>query len=128
MLLSQELRRRTYKDLLGGGEDEEETNAKERNIDAEERKMAEERNIDNEDKKIAEERDTAVLCRNVHCLGSLLQSWVVESFLEVGIDLIFFRKDFILSLLRICCITRWQRQSRCVIITSIRGAAHMKRL
>ena len=98
MLLSQELRRRTCKDLLGGGEDEEETNAKERNIDAEERKMAEERNIDNEDKKIAEERDTAVLCRNVHCLGSLLQSWVVESFLEVGIDLISFRDDFILGL------------------------------
>ena len=79
MLLSQELRRRTCKDLLGGGEDEEETNAKERNID-------------NEDEKNAEERDTAVLCRNVHCLGSLLQSWVVESFLEVGIDLIFSGK------------------------------------
>ena len=36
-----------------------------------------------EDDKAGEERDAAVLCGNAQCLGSLLQSWVVESFLEV---------------------------------------------
>ena len=36
-----------------------------------------------EDSKSVEERDAAVLCGNAQCLGSLLQSWVVESFLEV---------------------------------------------
>ena len=36
-----------------------------------------------EDSKSGEERDAAVLCGNAQCLGSLLQSWVVESFLEV---------------------------------------------
>ena len=79
----------------------------------------EEGNVDEE-----EEGDAAVLCRNAQCLGSLLQSWVVESFLEVGVALkilrIYFKKTF--------CIPRLQRQSQCVIITSIQGAAHMKRL
>ena len=33
--------------------------------------------------KDIDETDSTVLCRNTHCLGSLLQSWVVESYLEV---------------------------------------------
>ena len=32
-----------------------------------------------------DETDSTVLCRNAHCLGSLLQSWVVENYLEVVI-------------------------------------------
>ena len=32
---------------------------------------------------ISKDIDETVLCRNTHCLGSLLQSWVVESYLEV---------------------------------------------
>ena len=47
----------------------------------------EEYNKDNkevEDKsKSIDETDSTVLCRNAHCLGSLLQSWVVENYLEV---------------------------------------------
>lgn len=45
----------------------------------------------NKDNKEVEERskdidetDSTVLCSNTHCLGSLLQSWVVESYLEVA--------------------------------------------
>ena len=49
----------------------------------------EEDNKDNkevEDKsKDIDETDSTVLCRNTQCLGSLLQSWVVESYLEVVI-------------------------------------------
>ena len=52
-----------------GGDDDEKEEHKTNTRD--------ESNIDDE------ERDAAVLCRNAHCLGSLLQSWVVESFLEV---------------------------------------------
>ena len=52
-------------------------------------KKKEEDNKDNkevEDKsKDIDETDSTVLCRNTHCLGSLLQSWVVESYLEVVI-------------------------------------------
>ena len=47
---------------------------------------------DNKDKKEVEDKsknidetDSSVLCRNTQCLGSLLQSWVVESYLEVVI-------------------------------------------
>ena len=32
-----------------------------------------------------DETDSTVLCGNTHCLGSLLQSWVVENYLEVVI-------------------------------------------
>ena len=32
-----------------------------------------------------DETDSTVLCKNAHCLGSLLQSWVVENYLEVVI-------------------------------------------
>ena len=53
---------------MGGDDDEKEED---------ETNTRDESNIDEE------ERDAAVLCRNAHCLGSLLQSWVVESFLEV---------------------------------------------
>ena len=48
--------------------------------------IAEEGNVDEE-----EEGDAAVLCRNAQCLGSLLQSWVVESFLEVRLIRIYFK-------------------------------------
>ena len=47
---------------------------------------------DNKDNKEVEEKsrsidetDSTVLCGNTHCLGSLLQSWVVENYLEVVI-------------------------------------------
>ena len=53
------------------------------------RSNKEEYNKDNkevEDKgKDIDETDSTVLCSNTHCLGSLLQSWVVESYLEVVI-------------------------------------------
>ena len=49
----------------------------------------EEGNVDEE-----EEGDAAVLCRNAQCLGSLLQSWVVESFLEVGLALRIYQNLF----------------------------------
>ena len=32
-----------------------------------------------------DETDSTLLCGNTHCLGSLLQSWVVENYLEVVI-------------------------------------------
>ena len=51
--------------------------------------IVEEGNVDEE-----EEGDAAVLCRNAQCLGSLLQSWVVESFLEVGVALKIFQICF----------------------------------
>ena len=116
--LKQELRRQTCKDLMGGGEDEEETNTEERNIDDGERKIEEEeRNIDAKERKIDQERDVAVLCRNAHCLGSLLQSWVVENFLEVSIALNFCLGRNQFKPLICLRIPRWQRRSRCAIIT-----------
>ena len=47
----------------------------------------EEYNMDNKEveEKSKDETDSTVLCGNTHCLGSLLQSWVVESYLEVVI-------------------------------------------
>ena len=46
----------------------------------------EEDNKEVEDKsKDIDETDSTVLCKNTHCLGSLLQSWVVENYLEVEI-------------------------------------------
>ena len=51
-----------------------------------ERSNKEEDNKEVEDKsKDIDETDSTVLCRNTHCLGSLLQSWVVENYLEVVI-------------------------------------------
>ena len=38
-----------------------------------------------EKSKDTDETDSTVLCSNTHCLGSLLQSWVVENYLEVVI-------------------------------------------
>ena len=72
----QELRRQTCKDLMGdkaddGSKNQESNNGRREATDNE------------EDSKSGEERDAAVLCGNAQCLGSLLQSWVVESFLEV---------------------------------------------
>ena len=55
----------------------------------EKKKVEGEDNKDNkevEDKsKDIDETDSTVLCKNTHCLGSLLQSWVVENYLEVVI-------------------------------------------
>ena len=74
----QELRRQTCKDLM-----EEDDKADDGSKNWETNNGRREATDNEEDSKSVEERDAAVLCGNAQCLGSLLQSWVVESFLEV---------------------------------------------
>ena len=75
----QELRRQTCKDLMEE-DDEADNGSKKRETNNGRREATDN---EEEDSKSGEERDAAVLCGNAQCLGSLLQSWVVESFLEV---------------------------------------------
>ena len=81
------LKRQTCKDLIGSDELFVNQSLEEEGVKEEELKIMEDDNKDNKEveDKSKDETDSTVLCRNTHCLGSLLQSWVVESYLEVVI-------------------------------------------
>ena len=100
------LKRQTCKDLIGSDKLFVNQSLEKEGIKEEELRMVEDDNkkdggnveegsnkeVDNKDNKDVEDKnkdidetDSPVLCRNPHCLGSLLQSWVVESYLEVVI-------------------------------------------